>query len=186
MGTASTLEQNVVSLLEQCGKLDHIVWTAGGAHMMRPLSETTVQSAVDAGTTRYYGPLMIGKHAPKYLNPGPESSIVLTTGFTSEKPLPGWAPTTGHATGLHGLNRALALDLRPLRVNLISLGAVVTELWDGMPSAQKQGFLKSVAEKSATGVVGKVEDVVEAYLYVIKDRNVTGSVISTNSGVLLM
>jgi hypothetical protein len=36
------------------------------------------------------------------------------------------------------------------------------------------------------GRIGQVEDVTEAYLYVIKDQNVTGSVVSTNGGSILV
>ena len=40
-------------------------------------------------------------------------------------------------------------------------------------------------EKTTTGVMGKPEDVAESYMYVLRDRNVSGSVISTNGGALL-
>jgi hypothetical protein len=39
--------------------------------------------------------------------------------------------------------------------------------------------------KSTTGTIGKVEDVAEAFLYVMKDQNVTGTLISSNGGGLL-
>jgi hypothetical protein len=38
----------------------------------------------------------------------------------------------------------------------------------------------------ATAKIGKVEDVAEAFLYAMKDRNLTGSMISTNGGALIM
>lgn len=90
-----------------------------------------------------------------------------------------------YAAGLHGMTRNLALDLAPVRVNLISPGAVLTPLWDGMSEEQKDAFLKSAKGKCTTGEVGKPEDVAESYLYVIRDRNVSGSVIDTNGGSLL-
>jgi len=37
-----------------------------------------------------------------------------------------------------------------------------------------------------TGRVAKVEDVAESYLYLMKDKNVTGTMISTNGGALLV
>ena len=82
--------------------------------------------------------------------------------------------------------RNLALDMRPTRVNLISPGAVDTELWDGMSEQQKEGFMESVKKSGTTGRVGRVEDVVEAYLGVLRDGNCSGSVVSTNGGHLIM
>jgi len=186
MGTQSTLESNVAELLEKCGQLDHIVWTAGDNLATIPIAEVSLDQAIKAGMVRYYGPMMIGKHGPKYLKKSPESSITFTTGSVSQKPLPGWAVVNGSATGLHGLTRGLALDLKPIRVNLISPGAVETDLWAGMPQDARQAHFKSFEEHSLTGKMGQVVDVAESYLYVIKDRNVTGSIISTNSGALLL
>jgi len=48
-----------------------------------------------------------------------------------------------------------------------------------------KALVAKFVEKMTTGVVGSVEDVAEAYLYVIKDKNITGSLISTNGGGLL-
>ncbi|TKX20784.1 hypothetical protein C1H76_7172 [Elsinoe australis] len=189
MADQSTLESNIVSLLDKAtssGKLDHIVWTAGDPLAIMPLSELTIEKVQQAGMVRFFGPLMMGKHATKHLNPGPESSITLTTGSVSERPIPGWAAPAGFATALHGLNRGLALDLKPIRCNLISPGAVDTDLWAGMSKEEKDRRFKYFSEKSTTGVVGKAEDVAEAYLYVMRDKNVSGSLISTNSGALLV
>jgi NAD(P)-dependent dehydrogenase (short-subunit alcohol dehydrogenase family) len=87
---------------------------------------------------------------------------------------------------LHGLTRQFALDLRPLRVNLISPGAVETELWDGLPAGQRGEILEGFAKKMATGRVGRPEDVAESYLYCMRDGNLTGSVVSSNGGSLIM
>ena len=153
---------------------------------MIPMKDLTMELAKKAGMVRYFGPLMVAKHAPEYLKAGPASSIVFTTGAVSEKPIPGWSLVNGYATGLHGLTRGLALDLKPIRVNLVSPGAVETELWDGMPPDMREARFKAFAESSATGTIGKVHDVAEAFLYLMKDQNVTGTVISTNSGSLIM
>ena len=65
----------------------------------------------------------------KALSGGPKSSITFTTGAVSEKPIPNWAMINSYATGLQGMTRGLALDMKPIRVNLVSPGAVDTELW---------------------------------------------------------
>ena len=81
--------------------------------------------------------------------------------------------------------RNLALDMAPVRVNLISPGAVETELWEGMPKEAYEGFKKTLKAKHTTGEMGRPEDVAQAYLFVMLDANCTGSVIDTNGGVLL-
>lgn len=139
-----------------------------------------------AGMVRFFAPLIIAKHAPKYLNKGPTASITLTTGAVSERPRPDWSVVGSYATGLHGMTRGLALDLAPIRVNLISPGAVETELWDALPEDKKQELFKHASATAPTQSIGKPEDVAESYIYCMRDANVTGSVISTNSGSLLV
>jgi len=93
----------------------------------------------------------------KYLNKGPESSIVLSTGTVSVRPNPDWSVIAAYASGLHGLTRNLALDLKPIRVNLVNPGPVDTELWNGFSEEQKQAFFKSISARVPTGHVAKRE-----------------------------
>lgn len=153
---------------------------------MIPVKDFTYEKIIQAGQIRFVAPLLVAKVGSKYLNAGPESSIVLTTGSVSEKPNPNWSVVAAYAAGLHGMTRNLALDLKPIRVNLVSPGAVDTELWKDFTAEQKEGFFKSISAKVPTGRIGRPEDVAEAYLWLMKDSNVTGFVASTNSGTLLV
>lgn len=134
---------------------------------------------------RYFAPMLIGKHAKKYLNAGPESSFTITTGSVSEKPIAGWAAIAPYATGLHGMTKSLALELKPIRVNCVSPGAVETELWDGLGAEEKAKLMETLKGHMLTGVVPGPEQVAEAYVYLLKDYNITGSIISTNGGGLI-
>ncbi len=185
--SSPALEANIQKLLEQCGepKLDHIVFTAGDQLSTIKLEDATLETIQKAAMVRFNAPLLLAKHAPKHLKPGPAASITLTTGSVSEKPNKDWSIVASYATGLHGMMRNLALDLAPVRVNLISPGAVLTPLWDSMPKEEMEGFMKHVRGKCTTGEIGRPEDVAESYLYVMRDWNVSGSVIDTNGGFLL-
>ena len=105
-----------MSLLEQTGSgIDHIIHTAGDPLAPKPLAENDMESIKQAGMIRFFSHLMLGKHAPKYVSPGPASSITFTTAGVSERPMPGWAVLNSYMTGQHGICRGLALDLKPLR-----------------------------------------------------------------------
>lgn len=138
------------------------------------------------GMVRFFAPLFLGKLAPKYMNPGPASSIIITTGSVSERPLPDWTVVNSYATGLQGMVRGMALDLKPLRINLVSPGVVDTELWKDMPEDVKRGMFAEMEKKIPVGKVGQVVDVAESYLYLMKDRNVSGAMVSTSGGHLLV
>lgn len=183
----ATLESNIKNLFDQAGKnIDHVVYTAGDKLAQMSLGTVDMAKIKQAGMVRFFGPMLVGKIAPGYMNKGPESSIVLTTGAVSERPIPDWTVVGSYATGLHGMTRQLALDLKPLRVNLVSPGAVHTDLWQDMSEEQRQGLFKTFSSRMTTGVVGQVVDVAESYLYLMRDQNISGAIISTSGGHLLM
>ena len=190
LGDQSTLESNVEQLFADLdlggNKLDHIVYTAGDKLASAPISSISIDFAIKAGLVRFFGPLMVAKHAPAYLKSGPDASVTLTTGGVSEKPIPGWTVVAGYGAGLHGMTRNLALDMKPTRVNLISPGFVDTELWDDKSKEEMETLYESVKKGCSTGRVARAEDVVESYLYVMRDGNISGSVISTNGGHFIM
>ncbi|TVY87895.1 Short-chain dehydrogenase/reductase, partial [Lachnellula willkommii] len=175
-----TVEANLEALFKQVGNVDHIVVTAGDKLYVAPLHEITYESIVSAGQIRFVAPVLIAKVGSKYLNKGPESSIVLSTGAVSQRPTPNWSIVASYAAGLHGLTRNLALDLKPIRVNLVSPGAVDTELWKDFSEEEKRGFFKEIAAKVPTGHVAKPEEVAESYLWLMKDSNATGVIADSN------
>lgn len=186
-----TLESNLAALLDETtaknsNKLDHVVFTAGDALASAKLADVDMAFIKKAGMVRFFAPMLLGKLLPAYIRPGPDSSYTITTGAVSEHPIPDWSVVGSYATGLHGLTRQFALDLKPLRVNLISPGAVETELWDRLPEDKRGEIMEGFVSKMATGRVGRPEDVAEGYLYCMRDGNLTGSVISSNGGSLVM
>jgi len=181
-----SLEDDVSALFSKVGKVDHIIYTAGDSLAQMPLSSITLPSIIAAGQIRFFAPLIVAKIGSKHLNPGPESSIVLTTGAVAERPHEGWSVIASYAAGLYGMTRNLALDLRPVRVNCVSPGAVDTELWKGMGEDEKKMMFERIGGNVLTGRVGRPEDVAETYLWLMKDSNVTGFVASSNAGSTLV
>ena len=77
--------------------------------------------------------------------------------------------------------RGMAVDLAPIRVNIVSPGAVVTELFDGAP----EGTLERFRKATLTEQLGTPEDVAEAYLHAMKDGFMTGNVLVSDGGRIL-
>lgn len=53
------------------------------------------------------------------------------------------------------MTRNLALDLKPTRVNLVSLGAIDTDIWAHMGAEQKRKMFEGMSAKIPTGRIGK-------------------------------
>lgn len=186
-----TLESNIETLFRQVGSgIDHVVSTAGDPLQSIALEQVTFQSILQGSMVRFFAPFFIAKTAARYMTPGPKSSITFTGGAGGDKPVPNRPVINAISSGLHGLVRSLALDLRPVRVNLVSPCATDTEFWENVlgPDAQekKLAIFKAQATQLATGQVAHVEDVVESFLYALKEKNVTGTVIRSDGGKLIM
>lgn len=82
--------------------------------------------------------------------------------------------------------RNLALELKPVRVNVVMPGLVDTEMWETETTPdEREAMFKFMQGKLPTGRIATADDVAEAYIYLMKDRNITGRVITTDSGTSL-
>ncbi|KAL8752949.1 MAG: hypothetical protein Q9199_005388 [Rusavskia elegans] len=186
-----TLEANIEALFKAATdnntkKIDHIVSTAGDAIHAPKVSELTVETIQKLGNVRFFGPLVLAKYAPLYMTPGFRSSITLTSGTISHKPFKDRTVMAAWGLGIEGIMRGLAVDLAPLRVNIVSPGAVVTEMFQGIPEEQRGAVLEGFRKETLTGELGTPEDVAEAYLHAMKDAFMTGSVLVNDGGRELM
>ena len=192
LSDTANLDANLANLFQAAtdggsNKLNHIVFTAGDALNLPALTDLNPDLVQKSGTVRFVAPLMLAKYIPQYMDLTVANSFTLTGGVRAHKPAPGWSMISGWVAGVEGLVRGLALDLKPLRVNMVSPGAVHTELFSklGLSSEQLNEALQIFKNQSTTGTVGRPEDVAEAYLYLMKDRFVSGSIVETNGGQLL-
>ncbi|KAK4168762.1 NAD(P)-binding protein [Cladorrhinum sp. PSN259] len=186
LSNPESLEANLESLFttaqSQQGTVNHVIFTAADSLAIGSLDGVTPALIHQASQMRFVVPLILGKVAARHLSKTTESSIILTTGSVAEKPAPGWSLFSYFGGGLSSLTKGLAVDLAPVRVNAVRPGYVDTELWKADQKALVEPILK---EKSLTGKFGKPEDVAEAYLWLLKDENVTGTVAGTDGGILL-
>ncbi|KAI8931313.1 hypothetical protein NX059_011655 [Plenodomus lindquistii] len=191
LSKADTLESELKTLLdsttEKMGdkKLDHVVFTAGDALATIKLQDMTMQNILAAGQIRFFAPLLLAKYLTSYLHPTPESSYTITTGGVSEKPISNWSVVGSYAGGHHSMVRNLALDMKPIRVNGVSPGAVDTELWS-MGKEEREKMMEAFSTKMATGRVGRPEDTAESFLACLRDANMSGSMVRTDGGHMLM
>jgi NAD(P)-dependent dehydrogenase (short-subunit alcohol dehydrogenase family) len=105
--------------------VDHILVTAGGPYYA-PLADMDV---ADAG--RYLADhvrltLEVARHAARTVRPG--GALLLMSGTGGRRPAVGIGLTARLTAGLPALTANLALELAPVRVNLIAAGFVDTPL----------------------------------------------------------
>lgn len=95
----------------------------------------------------------------------------------------GFTIGAAYAASVFGLSRSLALELAPCRVNVVSPGATETEMWG--PEEERAKRREMISSGALLGKPGSPEEVGEAYIYLMKDSNATGTIISTSGGSLV-
>ena len=164
------------------GKLDHIIVTAGDANIV-PMAQVTQEILERGASMRMISAVLLAKLAPSYLKPHWTSSLIFTGGAVAEKPMPGYTYPSFLAGGLHPFVRALAVELKPVRVNMVAPGATETELWGPAGGEMREMIKKRMEGSALLGKVGRPEEVAEAYGYLMRDTNATGNNISSNGGI---
>jgi len=179
-----TDEAAVRALFERLGAFDHLVFTAGESLQLGALGQTDVEAARRFFDLRYWGAFRAAKYGAPSLRPG--GSIVFTSGLASARPQAGWALGASICAAMEGLTRALAVELAPLRVNIVAPGVVRTPLWAGMTQADRDALYAQMARALPAGHVGEAEEVAEAYLYLMRQTYGTGQVLGVDGGGALV
>lgn len=177
-------ESAVRGLFEQIGPFDHLVFSAGDSLKTGALVDMDLDTVRQLFDVRVFGAITAVKHAVPYLRAG--GSVTLTSGVASLRPLKGWAALASVCSAMEGLTRALALELAPIRVNLVSPGLVRTPLWDGLPETDRAALYAASGASLPVGRVGEAEDLAQTYLYLMGNRYATGQTIVVDGGGVLV
>jgi NAD(P)-dependent dehydrogenase (short-subunit alcohol dehydrogenase family) len=175
-----TNEAAVQALFERLESIDHLVFTAGESLELGALTKTDVGAAQRFFQLRYWGAFMAAKHAAARIRPG--GSIVFTSGLAGARPHPGWALGASICSAMEGLARALAVELAPIRVNIVSPGVIKTPLWDSLPASERQALYEQSAARLLVRHVGEAHEVADAYVYLMKQTYCSGEVLRVDGG----
>jgi NAD(P)-dependent dehydrogenase (short-subunit alcohol dehydrogenase family) len=176
-------EDTIAALFEHVGHLDHLVYTAGDPVAPRALVDQSLDEARRKLDVRFWGAVTAVKHAAPRMNP--HGSISLTSGTVGVRPAPGFALGAAGVGATEGLARGLAVELAPIRVNVVRAGAVRTPMWEVMPEAQREALFASMAQRTLTGAIGEAEQIAATHLYLMENAFVTGTVITVDGGLVL-
>jgi NAD(P)-dependent dehydrogenase (short-subunit alcohol dehydrogenase family) len=87
---------------------------------------------------------------------------------------------------IEALTRALAVELGQQRVNTIRPGYTDSEMWQFLPSGQRDDLRRRVADALPVGRMGTPEDVAQAAVFLMTNPQVTGTVLEVTGGETLI
>jgi len=179
-----TNEMQVKDLFEKIGSFDHLVFTAGENLVLGNIADATLEAARNYFNIRYWGAFTAVKYAAPFINA--TGSIVLTSGIASNRPSKGWALGASICAAMEGFTRAMAIELAPIRVNIVSPGVVKTALWNGMPENDRKSMYINIGNTLPVKRVGEAEDIAKTFLYLLEQQYCTGQTLIVDGGLSLI
>lgn len=149
-----------------------------------PVADFDLATAESAFRIRFFGALANVSAAAPHIREG--GSVTLTSGSARTRPGAGWSLAAAICGGTTSLAKALAIELAPLRVNVVEPGIIRSPLWSGMSDDDQQAMFAQQAEVVPVGRVGEVTDVAQAFVYSMTQGFMTGTSIPVDGGALLV
>jgi len=160
---------------------DHIV-VSGAAFKFGTVRDQNIDDAYAAMNVKFWGAYRVARKATV----APGGSFVFVSGFLSRRPKPNMVLVGAINAALETLAQGLALEMAPVRFNVVSPGIIDTPTRAAMPAEARTAMLENVAKSLPVKRVGQAEDCADQILLMLRNTFMTGSVVYVDGGGLLI
>ena len=170
------------AIFKEVGTIDHLVSAAvGGERTLKPFLEQT-EEQFKAAYDKLWGYGKVVRTGAPYL--AEDGAITLVSGSPARKIKPAQSPLSCVGASVENLVRCLAVEMAPIRVNVVSPGTVDTAMFDFMGD-EKQDKLKAMTATHLIKRAGTAEEVAQGILFVMQNGFVTGTTVDVDGGRIL-
>jgi NAD(P)-dependent dehydrogenase (short-subunit alcohol dehydrogenase family) len=170
------------AIFKEVGKIDHLVSAAvGGERTLKPFLEQT-EEQFKAAYDKLWGYARVVRVGAPYL--ADDAAITLVSGSPARKIKPGQSPLSCVGASVENLVRCLAVEMAPVRVNVVSPGTIDTAMFDWMGD-EKADKLAAMTSSHLIPRAGSAEEVAEGLLFVMNNKFVTGTTVDVDGGRIL-
>ena len=110
--------------------------------------------------------------------------IVLVSGSPARKCPPGFSAISSVGNAVEGFCRAVAVEIVPRRINVVSPGFIDTPMFPVQGEAREK-FLSQATAGNVIKRPGTAEEVADGILFTIRNDFVTGTTVDVDGGALL-
>ncbi len=163
--------------------IDHVMVTAGGPHYARlaDIDVTQARRALDASLRL---PIDVARHSIGRVRPG--GTLVFMSGTGARRPHLGFTLTSIATAALPALAANLALELAPIRVNVIAPGFVDTPLSAALLGDQLDSRRDQLRATLPIGRVVGPADVAALAVHLMTNTAITGATYDIDGGQQLV
>ena len=163
--------------------LDHVMVTAGSPYYA-PLAEMDLAQARRDTDAHLWLPLYVARHAVGRVRPG--GTLLFLSGTGGRRTAVGLSLVSTITAGLPALTKSLALEIAPIRVNLIAPGFVDTPLSAALLADQLEQRREQLRSTLPIGRVVGPADVAALSVHVMTNTALTGATFDIDGGQQLV
>lgn len=174
--------ESLAEFFDRVGEFDHFAYTAAENLVPVPLAEYSPERGQEFLALRLVYAFEAIRLAVPHIRAG--GSITMTSGTAAYKGGAGWLLGSAASGATISAARSLAVELAPIRVNVVAPGLVRSPLWSRMSESDREGMFNAAGEALPLGRVAEVEDVAKAYIQLMDQDYATGTVSVIDGGAL--
>lgn len=176
----------VAAAVEHGGRLDALISNAGNIYRCE-VPDFEEDRLLDIFNTNVVAGMMLCKEAHSHLK-ATQGCIVFVGSVHTQRAFPDASPYAATKGALEALTGVLAAELGrdKIRVSCVRPGAVLTEInvRAGLTTAEEQAErLGAMGSLHALGRIGTVDEIAEAFEYLIRADWTTGNVLTVDGGL---
>lgn len=170
------------AIFKEVGTIDHLVSAAvGGERTLKPFLEQT-EAQFKAAYDKFWGYAKVVRTGAPYL--ADDAAITLVSGSPARKIKPAQSALSCVGASVENLVRCLAVEMAPVRVNVVSPGTIATAMFDWM-GEDKESKLSDMTGGHLIKRAGTPEEVAAGLIFVMQNEFVTGTTVDVDGGRLL-
>ena len=169
-------------LFTDIGRIDHLVSAAtGGTRTLKPLIEQS-EEQFQAAFGKLWGYAKVARIGAPFV--AQDGTITFVSGAPARRFKPNMSALSCVGGAVENMVRCLAVELSPIRVNVVSPGIIDTALFDWMGS-EKTERVSAMTQGQLVRRIGRPEEVASALVYLMLNGYATGTTVGVDGGQLL-
>ncbi|MFI9052005.1 SDR family oxidoreductase [Streptomyces sp. NPDC053427] len=173
---------SLASFFAPLERVDHL-FTSAASYRVGPMLELSDEDAESPFLSKFWGQYHAVRHAAPKLTA--DGSVVLMSGAAGARP-PAAAPAYAACNAaIEGLGRGLALELAPVRVNVVSPGTIDGNLWAGRSSEDREAAFAQYRRDTLLHRLGTEDEIAQAVIFLFTNGFTTGSTLYPDGGYTL-
>ncbi len=175
-------DEALESLFRRVGRLDHLVSAAtGGSRTLKPFVEQTEEQFRGA-FDKLWGYAKVARIGAGFM--AETGSMTFVSGAPARKYRPNASALSCVGGAVENMVRCLAVELAPVRVNVVSPGIIDTALFDWMGD-EREERVAQMTRNQLIPRIGRPEEVASAITYLMGNAYATGTTVDVDGGQLL-